>query len=62
MSKGTNPHHEDSGYRCLVAHTDGDGQCIQCKKCGKWIRPIDWKSDPCTALIAQAEGTEKEGK
>jgi hypothetical protein len=29
--------HYDTGWRCLVAHSDGD-QCIKCS-CGKWVRP-----------------------
>ena len=33
--------HGDSGRRCLVLHHDGDGSCVYCPKCGKYIRPRD---------------------
>jgi hypothetical protein len=35
--------HLDSGFRCLVAHGDGDGGCIHCT-CGEFVRPKLWKA------------------
>ena len=37
--------HKGSGKLCLVYHSDGDGQCIECERCGKWIRPKDWNTE-----------------
>ena len=31
--------HNDGGRRCAVIHIDGEGQCIRCDRCGKYIRP-----------------------
>lgn len=33
--------HEDSHQRCLVYHSDCEGQCIKCT-CGEYVRPDRW--------------------
>jgi hypothetical protein len=42
--------HIDSGFRCLVGHGDGYGQCLECSVCKKWIRPQDWNKE-CLGYI-----------
>lgn len=43
--------HQDTNYRCLVAHEDGH-ECIRCS-CGEWIDPKDWATHQAGANAAE---------
>jgi len=38
--EGKEPH-VSSNLTCAVVHSDGQGPCIKCARCGKWIRPMN---------------------
>ena len=53
MEKETNMlPHKDGGLRCLVAHSDAEGNplpaCIVCRYCGAYVRP-EKMNEPCPA-------------
>lgn len=56
--------HVDSGWRCLVAHPDQEGQCVKCSGCGLFVKPKDMDQEcpgPRGRPVGSGKGKRRKG-